>query len=129
MDHDIATTIFDGPVAVVVDGSPTDKGVAEWAANFAHAASTSVHLVHAAPRDQWSAAIAAELDTTNFPTRLRHESEGVLARAVDVVHGVDSGVPVESAVYVSQQRYWDREARTWCITPNARSWWCIVSGA
>lgn len=98
MDHTIAATTFDGPLAVVVDGSPTDKGVAEWAAHFARAASTSVHLVHGAPRDEWSAAVAAELDTTDFPTRVRQESEGVLARAVDAVHGVDPESTVESEV-------------------------------
>lgn len=98
MDHTIAATTFDGPLAVVVDGSPTDKGVAEWAAHFARAASTSVHLVHGAPKDEWSAAVAAELNTTDFPTRLRQEGEGVLARAVDVVHGVDPQVTVESEV-------------------------------
>ena len=98
MDHTIAATTFDGPLAVVVDGSPTDKGVAEWAAHFAGAASTSVRLVHGAPKDEWSAAVAAELNTTDFPTRLRQEGEGVLARAVEVVHGVDPQVAVESEV-------------------------------
>jgi nucleotide-binding universal stress UspA family protein len=98
MDHTIAATTFEGPLAVVVDGSPTDKGGAEWAAHFAGAASTSVRLVHGAPKDEWSAAVAAELNTTDFPTRLRQEGEGVLARAVEVVHGVDPQVAVESEV-------------------------------
>ena len=98
MTHIPAPFASDGSFAVIVEGSPADTGLVGWAARLARLAHSSLHLIHPLPDPQWSAAMAASIETNDYPSRLRHDAEQRLQDVVRSVRDIEPGIEVDSRI-------------------------------
>ena len=83
----------DGRFVVVIDGSPTDTDQVKWAVGLAQRAQ-----VHASSVTEWSAAMAASLETSDYPSRIRNAAQQRLEEAVQSAHELDPGIEVDSKI-------------------------------
>ena len=96
MTHNSTSLFQDSRLVVVIDGAPTDVGAAAWTAEIARKAHAAVDLVYALPATEWSSAMAASLDTSDYPSQLRLRGERRLAEALTAMREIDADIEVES---------------------------------
>ena len=88
----------DGRFVVVIDGSPTDTDQVKWAVGLAQRAQAHLEIVHASSVTEWSAAMAASLETSDYPARIRNAAQQRLEEAVQSAHELDPGIEVDSKI-------------------------------
>ncbi|OLT37183.1 hypothetical protein BJF84_07570 [Rhodococcus sp. CUA-806] len=88
----------DGRFVVVIDGSPTDTDQVKWAVGLAQRAQAHLEIVHASSVTEWSAAMAASLETSDYPSRIRNAAQQRLEEAVQSAHELDPGIEVDSKI-------------------------------
>ncbi|MGB3370204.1 MAG: universal stress protein [Rhodococcus sp. (in: high G+C Gram-positive bacteria)] len=98
MSHFTAPFATDGRFAVILDGAPTDADIVEWAARLARRAHSSLRLIYLLPAPEWSAAMAASMETSDYPSRLRHDAELRLQESVQSARDIEPGIEVDSRI-------------------------------
>ncbi|WP_269417756.1 universal stress protein [Rhodococcoides yunnanense] len=83
---------------VVIDGSPTDSGVVSWSAALAHKTGAQLDLVYTMPTSGWSAAMAASLETSDYPSQIRQRGQQHLDDATRLVREADPDTEPSTSV-------------------------------